>query len=271
MFYILSNDRAKIAVYDINPEGRKTIVLVHGWPLSHRMFEYQLPALLEKNYRIVSLDLRGFGESEQTGGGYNYDQFATDLYCVIYQLQLTDFILVGFSMGGAIVTKYMGLYQGYGVQKLCLWDAAVPSYCIGRNNPYGQTKEDTQKLIELGYTDRPALNQYFGGIFFAKRQTEAFMNWLQNISNRASGIGEMEMLKALRDEDVFEQMRSIYVPTGIFHGRQDKICSFEMAKIMQKYIPNAQLFPFENAGHGAFYEAKEIFTKTFINFIEDRR
>lgn len=271
MFYMLSNDRAKIAVYDLQPQGRKTIVLVHGWPLSHRMFEYQIPALLENDYRIISLDLRGFGESEETSQGYDYSQLATDLYSVIYQLQLNHFTLVGFSMGGAIVTKYMGLYRGYGVQKLCLWDAALPSYGKSRNNPYGQTREDTQKLIELGYRDRPALNQYFGSIFFAKKPSEPFENWLQNISNNASGVGEMETLKSLRDEDVFTDMTSIYVPTGIFHGRQDKICPFEMAKIMQKNIPNAQLFPFDNAGHGAFYEAKETFTPTFIRFIENTR
>ena len=119
MFFISSNDNAKIAVYDLNPNGERTIVLVHGWPLSHKMFEYQIPTLLNENYRIITLDLRGFGNSDETYTGYNYNQFATDLYYVIYALNLWDFDLLGFSMGGAIVTRYMKMYQGYGVRKLC--------------------------------------------------------------------------------------------------------------------------------------------------------
>lgn len=87
---------------------------------------------------------------------------------MIYQLQLTNAILVVFSMGGAIVTKYMSLYHGDGIRKLCLWDTAVPSYCKTTKNPYGKSKEDTDKLIQLGYNDKPALNKYFGSIFSLK-------------------------------------------------------------------------------------------------------
>ena len=70
MFFISSNDNAKIAVYDLNPNGERTIVLVHGWPLSHKMFEYQIPSLLKSNYRIIMIDLRGFGNSDVTYTGY---------------------------------------------------------------------------------------------------------------------------------------------------------------------------------------------------------
>lgn len=166
MFFIRSSDNANIAVYELNPEGRKTIILVHGWPLSHKMFEYQIPYLLNDGYRVISIDLRGFGDSDVTSNGYNYNQFATDLYCIIYELNLCNFDLLGFSMGGAIVTRYMQIYKGYGVRKLCLLDAAVPSYCKSINNPYGQTIESTNRLIELGYNDRPALNEYFRKYIF---------------------------------------------------------------------------------------------------------
>lgn len=267
MYYIQSNDSANIAVYDLNPKGYKTIVLVHGWPLSHKMFEYQNPALLEAGYRIVSMDLRGFGNSDETAKGYSYEQFATDLYYVICTLNLTNFDLLGFSMGGAIVTKYMSMYQGYGVSKLCLCDAAVPSYNKSRNNPYGQTLEDTNQLIQLGYQDRPALNQYFGTIFFAKSPSVPFKNWIQNLNDSASGIGEMESLISLRDEEVYEDLRCIQVPTGIFHGKEDKICPFNMAKIVHQTIRNSKLFGFENAGHGAFYDVKEQFNKELIGFL----
>lgn len=269
MFFINSNDNAKIAVYDLNPNGEKTIVLVHGWPLSHKMFEYQIPTLLNNNYRIITLDLRGFGNSDVTYSGYNYNQFATDLYCVIYSLNLWNFDLLGFSMGGAIVTRYMKMYQEYGVRKLCLLDAAVPSYCKSSTNPYGQSLESTNNLIKLGFNDRPALNEYFGSIFFYNNQSKPFKGWFQNLNDSASGLGEMNSLIALKNENVFDDLKYISVPTGIFHGKEDKICPFGMAEIMNKNINNSILYTFEKAGHGAFYEVKDNLNKTLIQFLNN--
>ena len=267
MFFINSNDNAKIAVYELNPNGKKTIVLVHGWPLSHKMFEYQIPTLLNANYRIITVDLRGFGNSDVTSSGYNYNQFATDLYCVIYSLNLWNFDLLGFSMGGAIVTRYMTMYQGYGVRKLCLLDAAVPSYIKLHSNPYGQSIESTNKLIKVGLNDRPSLNEYFGSIFFYNKPSSSFKEWFQNLNNSASGLGEINSLVALRDENVFDDMKYINVPTGIFHGKEDKICPFGMADIMNKNIKNSILYSFEKAGHGAFYEDKDNVNKSLIDFL----
>ena len=267
MFFIPSNDNTNIAVYDINSNAKKTIILIHGWPLSHKMFEYQLPTLIKNGYRIITMDLRGFGNSEETNKGYTYRQFATDLYCVIYSLNLNNFDLLGFSMGGAVVVKYMQLYRSYGVRKLCLLDSAVPSYCKTRNNPYGQTIDDTNKLIELGYNDRPVLNEYFGSIFFYKNPSKAYEQWFQNLNNSASGLGEMNSLKMLKNEDIFEALKYINVPTGIFHGKEDKICPFPMAEIMNKNIRFSTLFSFENAGHGAFYEDKNSVNRSLIKFL----
>ena len=267
MFFIQSSDNANIAVYEVNPRANKTIVLVHGWPLSHKMFEYQLPVLINDGYRVVSIDLRGFGASDETSDGYNYNQFATDLYYVICALDLSNFDLLGFSMGGAIVTRYMKLYRGYGVRKLCLCDAAGPSYCKSRNNPYGQTITSTNQLIQLGYNDRPALNEYFGSIFFFKQHSQPFKDWMQNLNNSASGLGAINSLIALRDEDVFDDLKYIDVPTGIFHGKEDKICPFPMARIMNNNIKNSILFPFEKSGHGTFYDDKDNFNRTLIKFL----
>ena len=267
MFFIPSNDNANIAVYELNPRANKTIVLVHGWPLSHKMFEYQLPDLIQAGYRIISIDIRGFGASDETSSGYNYNRFATDLYYVICALNLSNFDLLGFSMGGAIVTRYMQLYRGYGVRKLCLCDAAVPSYCKSPNNPYGSSIEAANQLIALGFKDRPALNEYFGSIFFYKQHSKPFKDWMQNLNNSASGLGAMNSLIALRDEDVFNDLKYINVPTGIFHGREDKICPFPMAEIMRNNIRNSILFPFEKSGHGTFYDDKDNFNRTLIRFL----
>lgn len=268
MYHVTAEDGARIAVYDLKPKRySKTVVLIHGWPLSHEMFEYQLPALQNDGCRVVSLDLRGFGNSEETADGYTYTQFASDLYYVIRALRLNEFILVGFSMGGAVAARYMALFNGFGVAKLCFWDAAIPSYCKTPRNPYGASQESANKLINLGYRDRPALNKYFGGIFFARQHSVSFMDWLQNVSNKTSGIGEMKSLQLLRDADLFDDLKSILVPTGIFHGRQDQVCPFGMAEIVHRTIPHSTLFPFEHAGHGAFYDDMDTFNNTLIRFI----
>lgn len=268
MYFINSIDNNQIAVYDLNPLASQTIVLVHGWPLSHRIYEYQQDVLVNLGYRVILIDLRGFGNSEVTADGYEYNQMATDLFYVIRTLNLTNFVLVGFSMGGAIVTRYMTLYNGYGVSKLCLLDAAVPSFTKTQNNPYGVTKEYVNGLIQQAYTDRPKLNKDFGNMLFASNPSQELRDYFQDISNSASGIGTIKTAISLRDEDLFSELPQIYVRTGIFHGKKDKICNYGFATIMKRYIPNAELFTFENGGHATFYDELEKFNKTFIQFIQ---
>ena len=90
---------------------------------------------------------------------------------------------------------------------------------------------------------------------------------MQGLSNSSSGLGEMNSLIALKDEDVFCDLNCINVPTGIFHGKEDKICPFGMAEIMNKTIQYSNLYPFERAGHGAFYEVKDELNKTLMQFL----
>lgn len=269
MFFVNSVDNNKIAVFELNPYGEKTIVFVHGWPLSHKMYEYQTDVLVELGYRVIAIDLRGFGASDTTASGYDYNSLAADLYAVITALNLYSFILVGFSMGGAIVTRYMSRYKGYGVSKLCLWSAAVPSFTKTLNNPYGSTKESVNRLIEQASTNRPQMNADFGKMLFASNPTQALRDWFQDISNRASGIGTIQTAISLRDENLFSELPSIQVPTGIFHGKLDKICPFGFAQIQNKYIKNSVLYPFERSGHAAFYDELEKFNKDFIHFLEN--
>ena len=102
MFYVQATDGVKIAVYDYNCCGKQTVFLVHGWPLSHKIYEYQIPRLVEKGYRVVAIDLRGFGMSDAPGCNYGYDQMALDIYRVVRYLGQRNFTLVDFSMGGSI-------------------------------------------------------------------------------------------------------------------------------------------------------------------------
>lgn len=268
MFYVCSNDGIKIAVEDINPTSEKTVVLVHGWPLAKEMYEYQMDMLNDSGYRIISFDLRGFGESETSGEGYTYDQLATDLCCVMDTLQLSNVTLVGFSMGGAICVHYMSMFNNKRVSKLVLAGAAAPSYTVSANNPYGNSISETNALIQQVYRDRPKTVSDFGNNVFALSTSTAFMEWFRGLCYKASGIGTIKTAISLRDEDVYLDLFNIRVPTIILHGKLDRICPFGFAKIMQQSIPNSCLYEFEYSGHGLFYDEKDKFNKLLLEFME---
>lgn len=268
MYYIKASDGCKLAVEDINPNGKETILMIHGWPISRKMFEYQVDFLNDYNYRIITVDIRGFGESETTNEGYSYDQLALDVKSVIDQLNLNDITLLGFSMGGAIVTHYMAKYHNYKVKKLILAGAAAPSFTKTVDNPYGATIESTNRLIKQTYQDRPQMIADFGNNVFALNHSNNFRNWFQNICEQGSGIGTIKTAIPLRDENIFHDLKQIKVPTYILHGKLDLICPFGFAKIMKEQIHYSELIPFEYSGHGLFYDELDKFNKVLLQILE---
>lgn len=268
MYYIRSNDGTKICVEDINPAYPKVIVMVHGWPMSKEMFEYQKNMFTQWGYRIITFDIRGFGDSDISGSGYHYDQLATDLYMVIESTGINNIILLGFSMGGAVCVHYMGMYDNHKVSKLVLAGAAAPSYCVTSDNPYGHSLDEVNKLIINLYNDRPNTIQEFGSNVFASNPSPAFRTWFQGLCNKASGLGTINCAESLRDENVFSDLSRIKVPTAIMHGKLDKICPYGFATIMNQQIPGSLLYPFEKSGHGIFYDELSAFNHALMKFIE---
>ena len=123
-YFVGVEQGVNIYVEDLNPEGSKTIVFIHGWPLNHKQFEYQFDVLPAMGYRCIGIDWRGFGKSDKPLSGYNYDRLADDIHTVVVTLQLNNITLAGHSTGGAIAIRYMARHSGYGVSKLVLIDAA---------------------------------------------------------------------------------------------------------------------------------------------------
>lgn len=268
MFYVRVKDNTKIAVYDLNPAGKETVVMIHGWPLSAKMYEYQKRFLVDHGYRVVTMDLRGFGNSDATCCGYGYDQLADDIYQVVRSMNLRPFILVGFSMGGAIVLRYMNRCRGYNVKKLVLLAAAAPVFNRTPDFPYGNSRESTDALICQAKTDRPQLCQDFSRQLLYSPHSEAVKDWFRDLGLSASGIGTVMTAYSLRDEDGRADLKAVRVPTGIFHGMQDQIVPFELGEIQHQAIANSQLFPFENSGHDIFYDELEKFNWEFLDFLQ---
>ena len=267
--YIEVEPNVKLHVTDLG-EGAP-VVLIHGWPLSDAMYEYQYAALVEKGYRVIGITLRGFGLSDKPGGTYNYDVFADDIKIVLDKLKVKDATIGGFSMGGATVIHYVAKYKAAHVSKLALFGAAAPVWTRRDDFNYGLwTKQDVNGLIELNNTNRPQLFENFGKIFPANETSVSAGHgaWLGNIQAQASPYAMAESMKALRDTDLRGDLKKIKIPTLILHGRLDKICSYDLAEQMHALVPQSKLVPLEKSGHALFIEEREKFNTELLNFIK---
>lgn len=267
MFYINSVDGVKIAVYDYNCGGTETVLLIHGWPLSHKIYEYQIPMLIENGYRVVALDLRGFGQSDAPGCGYSYDQMAMDILQVVKRMRLWAFTLVGFSMGGAISLRYMRICRGYGVKKLILLSAAAPCWTQRPGYPYGLTKEYVDGLICQIETDRAQFAENFSHQLFASPHSASIIDWFGQIALSASAVGTIGAALSLRDEDGRDDFVYVNVPTVIIHGDKDEVVSDELARIQHECICGSQLYTLKDSGHGIMYDQLEEFNEIFLNAV----
>jgi pimeloyl-ACP methyl ester carboxylesterase len=246
----------------------RPVVLIHGWPLSDEMYEYQYNDLINNDYRVIGITLRGFGHSSKPFGLYDYDVHATDIKKVLDHLEIKKAVLGGFSMGGSIAIRYVSLYKAAHVSKLALFGAAAPIWTQRKDFPYNLKKSAVDALIAMNYKDRPRLLADFAKIFSAKPTSlnDGIGNWLNGICISASSYATAQCLIALRDTDLRKDLKKIKIPTLIMHGKKDKICSFDLAEQMKAGISGSQLIPFKNSGHSLFLEETQKFNAALIKF-----
>lgn len=245
-------------VEDVNPRGSKTIVFLHGWPLSHKQFEYQFDVLPAKGYRCIGIDWRGFGKSDKPINGYHYDRLADDVRAVVDALQLRNFTLVGHSTGGSIAIRYASRHNGYGVSRLVLIDAAAP---------VGFTAETANHFIHEAHNDRPKMMREVTDNFFFQYITPPFSDWFFQLGLQAAGWSTAAVVVMLRDENLYADLPKIAVPTLIVHGIHDKVIPFAQAQELNRQIRNSRLVPFHYSGHGLFLEERDKFNELLRQFI----
>ena len=258
--------------YEDHGAGRP-VVLIHGWPLSGRSWENQVPALIEAGYRVITYDRRGFGSSSQPWGGYDYDTFAADLDALLRHLDLTDVTLVGFSMGGGEVVRYIGTYGTDRIAKAVLAAAVPPFLHKTDGNPDGALDDATIAGFLAGVqADRIAFLDAFTTGFFSSGDTlkvsEAQREYARDIAAIASPKGTLDCITAFSYPDFRDDIAKVTVPTLVIHGDSDAIVPFEASgKRAHEAIVGSELVVIKDGPHGINASHASEFNAALLKFL----
>lgn len=249
------------------------VVLIHGWPLSGRSWENQVPALIDAGHRVITYDRRGFGWSSQPWDGYDYDTFAADLHALLNHLDLRDVTLVGFSMGGGEVVRYIATYGVDRIAKAVLAGAVPPYLYKTADNPDGGLDDATIGQFQQGVTsDRLAFLDTFISGFFTAGDTLAVSEvqrlYARDIAAFASPKGTLDCIAAFAYTDFRADLGKVTVPTLVIHGDSDAIVPFEVSgKRSAELIAGAKLVVVEGGPHGFNASHADEFNAALIAFI----
>ena len=264
---------APIEVFYEDYGAGKPVVLIHGWPLSGRTWENQVPALIQAGHRVITYDRRGFGDSSQPWGGYDYDTFAADLNALMEHLDLREASLVGFSMGGGEVVRYIGTYGSERVAKAVL-AAAVPPYLYkSADNPEGGLDdatiggmEDAVKADRIAFLDQFCTNFFSAGAEL--KVSEAQREYARDIGAFASPKGTLDCIGAFARTDFRADLPKVTVPTLVIHGDSDAIVPFEVSgKRAAAAIAGSELMVVKGAPHGFNASHAKEFNAALLDFL----
>ena len=272
MTKIHTRDGTKLYVKDWG-EGRP-VILMHGWPLSADSFDDQAKAIADAGMRAIFYDRRGFGRSDQPFHGYDYDTFADDLADVMEAKGVTEnAALVGFSMGGGEVARYMSRHGGRGVTQTAFVASVVPHLLKSKGNPDGLSEAQLNKMSEQMKADRADFfasffKDFYGVGLVSHPVSQAQIDASWNVAMTASLQATLKAAEAFGTTDFTGDLASITVPTLIIHGTADKTVPIDAtARVLNKALPHARLLEYDGAPHGLFASHKERFTADLLSFL----
>ena len=249
------------------------VILIHGYPLSGASWEKQLPVLLEAGHRIITYDRRGFGKSSQPATGYNYDTFAQDLRKLVTHLKLRNFSLVGFSMGGGEVARYIGKHGSKGVTKAVII-GGVPPYLLKTNdNPDGVDAGVFEGIQKAVAADRFAFfteffkNFFNTDVFLGKRISEQTVQASWNVAASASATASFACVPTWH-EDFRNDLARIDVPTLVIHGDADRIVPIKAAgEKTAKLVKGARRVSIKDGPHAVNWTHADEVNAELVNFL----
>jgi non-heme chloroperoxidase len=267
---------SNIELYYEDHGAGKPVVLIHGYPLSGASWEKQLGVLLAAGYRVITYDRRGFGNSGQPTTGYDYDTFAEDLHKLITKLELRDFALVGFSMGGGEVARYIGKYGSDNVSKAVILSGVPPYLLKTPDNPEGVDKNVFTGIETAVQGDRYVFfteffkNFYNTDVLMGKLVSEQTVQASWNVAAGSSAIASFECVSTWHT-DFRKDVARINVPTLVMHGDADRILPITAAgQRTAKLIKGARLVVVEGGPHCITWTHSEIVNRELLVFLAER-
>ena len=266
---------AELFYQDCNPGGTAgTVVLIHGWPLSWRMWEPQIGPLTEAGYRVVAYDRRGFGSSAFLWGGYDYDTFAADLKDVLEDLDLRDVTLVGFSMGGGEVARYAGRYGTDRLKSVVFMSSVAPFMLETDDNPDGVPAEQFEAMKQGVRKDRPEFLEGFRKQFVnwgvvSHPVSEAMLDYSHAIALMAQPKATLDCIDAFGKTDFRPDMAALAgTPTMFVHGDDDQIVPLKVsAQQGHDMVPGSRLEVVSGGPHGLNLTHPEETNALLLDFL----
>jgi non-heme chloroperoxidase len=253
------------------------VVLIHGYPLSGASWEKQVPALLDAGYRVITYDRRGFGKSSQPTEGYNYDTFAADLQKLITHLDLQQFAVVGFSMGGGEIARYFGKYGSNGVSKAVIIGGVPPFLLKTYDNPEGVDASVFEGIKKAVARDRYAFFSEFFKNFFNtdvllwKRVSEEVIRASWNLAAGASATASLACVSTWY-EDFRQDLQRVEVPTLVIHGDSDRIVPLvSSGQRTAKMVKGARLAVIKGGPHCVTWTHAEEVTAELVGFLGEQQ
>jgi non-heme chloroperoxidase len=267
----------KIDLYYEDHGKGKPVILIHGWPLSGASWEKQVSALLAAGNRVITYDRRGFGRSSQTSSGYNYDTLAADLNTLMTRLDLRDATLIGFSMGGGEVARYLGTHGSERVSNAVFISSIPPFLLKTADNPDGVDQAVFDGIKKGIAADRLAfLSQFFtdfynvdtlGGKLISPQAVQA--SW--NVASAASPIGTLDCVQAWLT-DFRKDLQSIHIPTLVIHGDADRILPIAATgERTPKFVKDSQLVVVQGGPHGLPWTHAEQVNRALLDFMQQHK
>ena len=268
-----TENSAPIDLYYEDHGSGKPVVLIHGWPLSGRSWEPQIAALVDAGHRVITYDRRGFGWSSQPWVGYDYDRLAADLDGLMQHLDLQHATLVGFSMGGGEVARYLATYGTKRVAKAVFAASVTPYLYKADDNPEGGLDDATIKQFEDGVAqDRIAFLDNFTKLFFSANgkllASEPQRLYARDIAAYASAKGTLDCIGSFAHTDFRADLAKCTVPALVIHGDADGIVPFEVSGARtHKAIAGSQLSLIKGGPHGLNLTHAAEFNRSLLSFL----
>lgn len=271
MPHITTTDNVRLYTKDWGT-GRP-VILMHGWPLSSDTFDELGMAIADAGMRAIAYDRRGFGRSEQPWGGYDYNTLSDDLAAVVEYAGASDAAIVGFSMGGGEVARYMSRHAGKNVTQAVLIASVVPYMLKTPDNPHGVEQQTFDGMGQAIADDRAKFWSGFFGDFYgvgvmAKPVSDEVIEWSRAVSMRASFKATLGCAKAFSSTDFRPDLASFHVPTLIIHGTDDKIVPIDTsARAAAKGIEGSTLIEYDGGPHGLLASHTAKVTSDVLAFL----